>query len=179
MTQTSSSVPVPIAAGPGRFARYAEPKTPDHLAGHEKSQRMISSWSIPKELTKKKSPGCSSDGRATCQGQEGRWFKSTHPDDGTHHSPDVLSLEVWEYLATRCVPPQTHRPSPNLAMARRSQLDTFERILAAAMLSWPLPPTQGLVRDSPFRTIWSDAGRTHDRPARFNDEAGFSLFWYN
>ena len=108
MTQTSSSVPVPIAAGPGRFARCAEPKTPDHLAGHEKSQRMISGWSIPKELTKKKSPGCSSDGRATCQGQEGRWFKSTHPDDGTHHSPDVLSLEEqWCPRDPVCTPPDT------------------------------------------------------------------------
>ena len=87
-------------------------KPDENWAGHEKPQLMISSWSIPKELTKKKSPGCSSDGRATCQGQEGRWFKSTHPDDGTHHSPDVLSLEVWEYLATRCVPPPRHTGHP-------------------------------------------------------------------
>lgn len=78
-------------------------------AGHEKSQLMISSWSIPKELTKKKSPGCSSDGRATCQGQEGRWFKSTHPDDGTHHlTHDVSSLEEqWCPRDPVCTPPDT------------------------------------------------------------------------
>ena len=84
-------------------------KPDENWAGHEKPQLMISSWSIPKELTKKKSPGCSSDGRATCQGQEGRWFKSTHPDDGTHHlTHDVSSLEEqWCPRDPVCTPPDT------------------------------------------------------------------------
>ena len=151
-----------------------------HPAGHEKSQLMISSWSIPKELTKKKSKqGVAQMVEQPARGRKAGGSSPPIPTMGHITLPMCCRLRSNGALATRCVPPQTHRPSPNLAMARRSQLDTFERILAAAMLSWPLPPTQGLVRDSPFRTIWSDAGRTHDRPDRFNDEAGFSLFWYN